>query len=176
MIDSAKIHAVSYDLTATSSVVLRANHATCLDPTGEVEQVPLDDIRRLMRGRGGFVCCYAPRFYKLNFNAQLLDILELYAFVHPAKFCVPTPSGVARALGLSAPEDEEEEAMALLEAMDVLLSDIRQDPYKSSEDILLIAKMMGGGDSSLHSDKSRQSCNPRLCSIDSFGSYIFPNA
>ncbi|WP_337828060.1 ATP-dependent DNA helicase [Pseudonocardia sp. TMWB2A] len=29
-----------------------------------------------------------------------LDLLELFAFVHPAKFAVPTPAGLARALGL----------------------------------------------------------------------------
>ncbi len=28
-----------------------------------------------------------------------LDLLELFAFVHPARFCVPTPAGLARALG-----------------------------------------------------------------------------
>ena len=35
-----------------------------------------------------------------------LDLLELYAFVHPARFVVPTPAGLARALGLPVPEDE----------------------------------------------------------------------
>jgi len=29
-----------------------------------------------------------------------LDLLELFAFVHPAQFMVPTPMGLARALGL----------------------------------------------------------------------------
>src|SRR4051794_25668430 len=28
------------------------------------------------------------------------DVLELYAFVRPASFCLPTPTGVAQALGL----------------------------------------------------------------------------
>jgi ATP-dependent DNA helicase DinG len=31
------------------------------------------------------------------------DVLELYAFVRPASFCLPTPSGVAQALGLLPP-------------------------------------------------------------------------
>ncbi len=34
-----------------------------------------------------------------------LDLLELFAFVHPAKFCVPTPKGLAHALGLDEPAD-----------------------------------------------------------------------
>ncbi|MEE4155313.1 MAG: ATP-dependent DNA helicase [Erythrobacter sp.] len=32
-----------------------------------------------------------------------LDLLELFAFVHPARFCVPTPRGLAEALGLPEP-------------------------------------------------------------------------
>ena len=32
-----------------------------------------------------------------------LDLLELFAFVHPARFCVPTPRGLAEGLGLPPP-------------------------------------------------------------------------
>ena len=35
-----------------------------------------------------------------------LDLLELYAFVHPARFVVPTPKGLAHALGLAEPADD----------------------------------------------------------------------
>lgn len=41
-----------------------------------------------------------------------LDLLELFAFVHPARFCVPTPKGLARALGL--PEPAGDDAVPLL--------------------------------------------------------------
>lgn len=37
-----------------------------------------------------------------------LDLLELFAFVHPARFCVPTPKGLAHALGLDEPESDDE--------------------------------------------------------------------
>lgn len=36
-----------------------------------------------------------------------LDLLELFAFVHPARFCVPTPRGLAQALGLAEPVGDE---------------------------------------------------------------------
>ena len=29
-----------------------------------------------------------------------LDLLELFAFVYPARFCIPTPGGLAQELGL----------------------------------------------------------------------------
>ncbi len=35
-----------------------------------------------------------------------LDLLELFAFVHPARFCVPTPRGLAEALELEEPEGD----------------------------------------------------------------------
>ncbi len=36
-----------------------------------------------------------------------LDLLELFAFVHPARFCVPTPRGLAQALELDEPEGDD---------------------------------------------------------------------
>nr|WP_298930014.1 ATP-dependent DNA helicase [uncultured Erythrobacter sp.] len=36
-----------------------------------------------------------------------LDLLELFAFVHPARFCVPTPRGLAQALELEEPGGDE---------------------------------------------------------------------
>jgi ATP-dependent DNA helicase DinG len=45
-----------------------------------------------------------------------LDLLELWAFVHPARFVVPTPKGLAEALGL-APPRQEGDIPALLQAV-----------------------------------------------------------
>ena len=36
-----------------------------------------------------------------------LDLLELFAFLHPAQFCVPTPRGLAHALDLPEPVGDE---------------------------------------------------------------------
>src|SRR6185369_9649532 len=41
------------------------------------------------------------------------DLLELFAFVRPARFCIPTPRGLAEALGLATPRGLEDEAIAL---------------------------------------------------------------
>ena len=51
-----------------------------------------------------------------------LDLLELFAFVHPARFAVPTPAGLARAVDLSPPERDEDVAAFLLEATAALLA------------------------------------------------------
>src|SRR3954453_13437712 len=41
-----------------------------------------------------------------------LDLLELFAFVHPARFAVPTAAGLSRAVGLEPPGSETEAAAA----------------------------------------------------------------
>lgn len=51
-----------------------------------------------------------------------LDLLELFAFLHPARFMVPTPKGLARAAGLPVPTRDEEVAPFLREAAARLLA------------------------------------------------------
>jgi ATP-dependent DNA helicase DinG len=55
-----------------------------------------------------------------------LDVLELYAFVHPARFAVPTPKGMAHALGIEAPETDAEAPAFLLRAAEVLLATLEE--------------------------------------------------
>ncbi len=50
-----------------------------------------------------------------------LDLLELYAFVHPARFVVPTPKGLAHALGLPEPASDDAVPALLQEAAGALL-------------------------------------------------------
>ncbi|HUQ14284.1 MAG TPA: ATP-dependent DNA helicase, partial [Novosphingobium sp.] len=50
-----------------------------------------------------------------------LDLLELFAFVHPARFVVPTPKGLAHALGLSEPADDAHVPQLLHQAATALL-------------------------------------------------------
>jgi ATP-dependent DNA helicase DinG len=45
-----------------------------------------------------------------------LDILELFAFLRPGRFLVPTPKGVARAAGISLPDSDADVAAMLREA------------------------------------------------------------
>ena len=56
-----------------------------------------------------------------------LDLLELFAFVHPGRFAVPTPKGLAHALGLPAPQSDAEAAPFLLQAAATLLRTLEQD-------------------------------------------------
>lgn len=53
-----------------------------------------------------------------------IDLLELFAFVRPARFCLPTPRGLAEALGLARPADPEDEAELLIRAARTLLEEL----------------------------------------------------
>jgi ATP-dependent DNA helicase DinG len=51
-----------------------------------------------------------------------LDLLELYAFLRPAQFAVPTPKGIARVTGLDVPSEDAEVAPFLLRAAEAMLA------------------------------------------------------
>ncbi|RXD03206.1 ATP-dependent DNA helicase [Sphingomonas sp. UV9] len=51
-----------------------------------------------------------------------LDLLELYAFLRPAQFAVPTPKGIARVTGLEMPSEDAKVAPFLLRAAEAMLA------------------------------------------------------
>jgi len=62
-----------------------------------------------------------------------LDLLELFAFVYPARFVVPTPGGLARALGLGQPESESDVPALLQVAGEELLAAAASPGWAASE-------------------------------------------
>src|ERR1700760_4229013 len=85
-----------------------------LDPDGEIEALAPAEARRRVE-RETPILCHGPatprRLDMPGFPA--LDLLELFAFVLPARFCVPTPRGFAEALGLGTPRSMPEACVAL---------------------------------------------------------------
>lgn len=53
---------------------------------------------------------------------QVLDLLELFAFVCPAQSLAPTPAGLARALDMDVPDSQENAAIALAPMAEALLA------------------------------------------------------
>jgi len=56
-----------------------------------------------------------------------LDLLEAFAFVHPARFCVPTPRGLAEALCLPVPAGDDAVPALLQQAAGALIAAV-SDP------------------------------------------------
>ena len=62
-----------------------------------------------------------------------LDLLELWAFLHPARFLVPTPKGLAAALGLPAPTSESDIPALLQQGAALLLGRIESPDWSERE-------------------------------------------
>ncbi|HEX5453234.1 MAG TPA: ATP-dependent DNA helicase [Stellaceae bacterium] len=111
-----------------AAVVAGFREAVWLTPDGEVEALPLAAARARLQNDSAIVCharAVARRLDVAGFAA--LDVLELYAFVRPARFCVPTPRGLAAALGLVPPRSAAQAAMLLLTAARALLQELQAD-------------------------------------------------
>jgi ATP-dependent DNA helicase DinG len=62
-----------------------------------------------------------------------LDLLELFAFIHPARFAVPTAAGLSRTLGLAPPASEVEAAAALRLIAERLLGVLGDPDWRERE-------------------------------------------
>ncbi len=62
-----------------------------------------------------------------------LDLLELFAFIHPARFAVPTLAGLARPLGLEVPESDSEAAGAFRQIAALLLDRLGDPDWAERE-------------------------------------------
>jgi len=62
-----------------------------------------------------------------------LDLLELYAFIHPARFVVPTPKGLANALGLPEPQGDDQVPALLQDAAAALLDTCESPDWAERE-------------------------------------------
>jgi len=99
--------------------------AVVLAPDGEFKRLSLAQAARLARTESPLFCHGPAVATRLGLDGLLgLDVLELYAFVRPARFCLPTPRGLAEALGLPVPADLEDEAEALLTVSRRLLEEL----------------------------------------------------
>jgi ATP-dependent DNA helicase DinG len=106
-------------------LVARANGALWLEPGGEV--IELDHAAAALRAEAVRpLLCHAPaiaaRLGIARFAA--FDLLDLYAFVRPAGFCLPTVRGLAEALGLPRPRDTAGEALTLIAAARALFDEL----------------------------------------------------
>ncbi len=62
-----------------------------------------------------------------------LDLLELFAFLYPARFAVPTPAGIAATIGLPPPRAEEDIAAFLPQATAAMLAGLADPAWPERE-------------------------------------------
>lgn len=74
-----------------------------------------------------------------------LDVMELFAFTRPARFCLPTPAGLASQLSFSRPQTPDDMATILPRAAFALLDELAMLEGNQREDAGNIARMMAAG-------------------------------
>lgn len=96
-----------------------------LSTDGEVKTLSAAEFSDAVRTEMPIVC-YAPYMAsKLNIEPFVAyDILELFAFIHPGKFVLPTPKGIAQHLGMFIPDEMENDPVLLLNITRHLLQDL----------------------------------------------------
>lgn len=130
--ESLTTHAGFEDAPA---LVAGSRHALWLSRDGEIETLSHRATHdRLRAGVMPLVCHRRLTASAVRAGAfQAYDILELFAFVRPAVFCLPTPGGVAQALDLALPEGPEQTAAMLFTAADMLLDDLHKAPPEARD-------------------------------------------
>ncbi len=73
---------------------------------------------------------------------QIFDVLELFAFVRPARFTAPSPAGLAQALGLHTPNGAEGFAAVLQPAAAQLLAELEDPAWPGRNEALSLAESL----------------------------------
>jgi len=115
-------------LPAHPAIAPGVRQTAWLSPDGEIETLPSREAAGRIRATTLPIVCHARlTARKLGCAAfPAFDVLELFAFVRPARFVLPTPRGLAQALGLALPGTLESEAESLLAATGALLAELAE--------------------------------------------------
>lgn len=112
-------------LPPVPAMVAGPRGAVLFSPDGSMDAVaPAEAVRRA-RDLRPMVChmpATASRLGTTAFPAH--DVLELFAFVRPARFCLPTVRGLATAVGIDRPEGLEQEAQVMIAVVRRLLHEL----------------------------------------------------
>ena len=125
------------------AIVADLKSCVWLSPDGEIENIDPETARgRIDNGVIPIVCHARSAARRLSTAPfPTLDILELFAFTYPAQFALPTPLGIAEALGLALPSSPERAAESLMASARAMLADLGDD-RRGGEDAIAIATVM----------------------------------
>ena len=119
------------------------NGLVMISPDGEITYPDLTQAAEISRRRRVLIC--HRKWTEARLTAELekpADVLELFAFVRPAQFCLPTPAGLASRLGLAAPLSAEDKALAIMHAAQTLIDELAELPETDKQKLARLADMM----------------------------------
>ena len=114
-----------------------------ISEAGEIDSIGRPEAAQRL-GRTVPVICHR-RWSEARAGTEIetcLDVMELFAFVRPARFCLPTPRGLAAQLSLPMPAGAEDMAALLPRAAFTLLDELAATPDRARREAGAIATMM----------------------------------
>ncbi len=109
---------------AAPALVAGTRTSAWITAEGEVEELPRTQAIRRAMAEQPLVCHAIATAARLNTEPfPAFDLLDLFAFVRPARFCRPNPAGIATALDLPVPKDAVDGAVVLQRAAAQLLDE-----------------------------------------------------
>ena len=126
-------------------LVAGLREAAWLSPSGEFTRVSLREAAAWVRSRPPLLCHAPATARRLDVDRfPAFDLLELFAFVRPAQFCLPTPRGLAQVLDLPPPADLDDQAATLHAAARALLGELAGQPQGARLRSIAWAMARGG--------------------------------
>ncbi|MCA8929244.1 MAG: ATP-dependent DNA helicase [Alphaproteobacteria bacterium] len=115
-------------LASQPVLVCGVRSALWLPADGAPETLTLSQAQARALAAPPLVCHRGNTAQRLRLQElRAYDVLELYAFARPAHACLPTPAGLAEALGMAKPRSPADEALTLRDAAGALLQAIAAD-------------------------------------------------
>ncbi len=138
---SAVVISLAVGMPTAPVLVAGVARAAWLSADGEISELAPEAAAALARASGPIVVHAPATARRLGVERfPALDALELFAFVRPATFCLPTARGLATALGVEAAPGLAGEAVAVREAVKRLLGELRK--LAGEAETIAIAKVM----------------------------------
>ncbi len=130
--------------TRIPALVAGLSRAAWLSADGEIEILrPAEAAQRALESPPLVVHAAATARRLGLERLKAYDLLELFAFVRPAKFCLPTPQGLAEQLGEPPAKTAEEQAAEFPRYAHTLLAEL--NPAEDPEALPIARTMTRGG-------------------------------
>lgn len=125
-------------------LVAGLRYVTILTADGEFEEVSFDEAAERASKVPHLVLNRVATARRLGLpQLRAFDLLELYAFVRPARYCLPTCQGLLKALVIEKQiADAEDECLLTREIAERLLADMASETYRYRAGGARVAMMM----------------------------------
>ena len=139
-------HATIAELHSTPVFYPHASGLIWISQNGEIMQLDQHAVAAELALSVPLVCHRRWTSARAKMEVETaLDVMELFAFVRPARFCLPTPAGLAAQLSLAKPTNGEDMAATLPQVAFMLLDELAALPQAEQQEAGRIARMMAQG-------------------------------